>query len=218
MVCPNCKKEISDGLRFCPECGAALDGNTPAKKQKKSIVKKWWFWLIVVVLIIVLISLVGKGGSGDNSDEPAVNQPAQSDSAFSPPNDAEPTTVKQKSTDGKIGDYTVTIKDSRVTEDYEGNKILVVTYVFTNNSDKAVSMMLAVKDSLFQNGIELGNTITSYGIDDYNYENYSKDVRPGVSLDVQIAYKLNDETTDVEVEICDIYGFREPLNYTISLK
>lgn len=35
MICPNCGKEVNDGIKFCPECGADLSANnaTAANNQ-----------------------------------------------------------------------------------------------------------------------------------------------------------------------------------------
>lgn len=63
MLCPNCKKEIPDGVQICPECSATVQ---TAKKQKKPVTKKWWFWVIIVVVVIGLIGAIG-GGSDDGS-------------------------------------------------------------------------------------------------------------------------------------------------------
>jgi len=34
-VCPNCGKEVSEGIKFCPECGERLKKEfTPEEKEK----------------------------------------------------------------------------------------------------------------------------------------------------------------------------------------
>lgn len=63
MLCPNCKKEIPDGVQFCAICGANVNAPVqPATKQKKPVTKKWWFWVIIVVVAIGLISAISGGG------------------------------------------------------------------------------------------------------------------------------------------------------------
>jgi len=110
---------------------------------------------------------------------------------------------------GKIGKYNVTVKDSVVVEN-DGKKILIVTYTFTNNSDESKAFDIVITDKLFQNGVELGPVYTSWGLEEhYNPDNKSKEIRPGVSLDLQKAYELNDPTTDVEVELSEWLSFHD---------
>lgn len=211
MKCKNCGKEIPDNTGFCPECGAnqGVDSQQPTKKKKK-----WWIAIIIVVVIIVL--LIAFGNSGGNND--SGDNKAEQSSVSGETTQANVTVTKQEKPEGAIGDYIVTIKDSRITTDYEGKDVLVVTYSFTNNSDDSEAMIYAVSDKLFQNGVELGDVWSSYGIDDFSMDNQSKEIKPGVTLDVQIAYELNDTTTDVNVELSDILELSDPITYTISLK
>lgn len=201
-------------------------------KKKKPIFKKWWFWLLIVVVLIIIIGLAG--GSGDKADpaQPDVQAATTANSAenaAATQNSAETAAVTQNSVtaaqaekpqdvEGQIGRYIVTIKESRITTDYEGSPILLVTYSFTNNNDDPQSFMMAIDDKLYQNGVELGDVYTSYGIDGYNMDNASKSVQKGVTLDVQEAYKLNDTTTDVEVRLAELISFSDKyLTYTIDI-
>ena len=46
--------------------------------------------------------------------------------------------------------------------------------------------------------------------DDGNYDsnnNQSKEIKPGVTIDVMVAYKLNDTTSPVEVEVGQFLSF-----------
>jgi len=56
MICPNCGKQIPDGYKFCPYCGANLEGigvNVPKSKSSRSIAK------IIIPIILVIVILVG---------------------------------------------------------------------------------------------------------------------------------------------------------------
>jgi len=35
MICPNCGKEVPDGSKFCPYCGAKLEGNVTSQSSQK---------------------------------------------------------------------------------------------------------------------------------------------------------------------------------------
>lgn len=56
MKCNKCGQEIDVPGKFCPHCGASIDGNEePVKKQKKAkkpIFKRWWFWAIIIVFFL----------------------------------------------------------------------------------------------------------------------------------------------------------------------
>ena len=239
MYCRKCGKEIAEGATVCPYCGEA------EKEKKKSIFKRWWFWLIVAG--IAFIAIVGSAGGppGENPTQPsnaaaskhsatqervenrpgtgteATGNPAGND--VTPVETAEPTEAPTESApsetpDGKIGKYNVTIKDYRITEDSSGGNILIITYTFTNNSDESMAFMYAIEDKCFQNGVELGDVFTSWGIDDYSFDNQSKEIKPGISLDVQVAYELNDTTTDVEVELDKYFSWTDSkIVYTLPL-
>jgi hypothetical protein len=56
MFCPNCGKEIPDGSKFCPYCGASLEGkavNIPKSKSSRSIAK------IIIPIALVIVILAG---------------------------------------------------------------------------------------------------------------------------------------------------------------
>ncbi len=56
MFCPNCGKQISDGSKFCPYCGASLEGKaniiSKAKSPSRSISK------IVIPIVLIIVILV----------------------------------------------------------------------------------------------------------------------------------------------------------------
>ncbi|MEC4177002.1 DUF5067 domain-containing protein [Adlercreutzia sp. R21] len=103
-------------------------------------------------------------------------------------------------------DYAVTIDGCRVTEDYAGEPVAVVTYTFTNNSDDATSFMVALRPQVFQNGVELNTAIGS----DWDSEKYLKDVKPGSSSTVEIGYTLDDES-DLTVEVTELISFDDTI-------
>ncbi|WP_396655053.1 DUF5067 domain-containing protein [Microbacterium sp.] len=105
-------------------------------------------------------------------------------------------------------DFAVVIGESAQTEDYEGKAALVVTFTFTNNSADDANFMFAVSPKAFQDGVELENAILLS--DDFDLDNALKDVKPGVSLDVQWAYVL-DGTSDVTVEVTELISFDDTI-------
>ena len=118
---------------------------------------------------------------------------------------------------GDVGSYNVIVKDYFFDENYDDKKVIVVTYTFTNNSDVDMSYDVAIFDKCFQNGVELEKEFISMDIENYSTENKSKTIKPGVSLDIQQAYILNDEVTTIDVEIEEFLGFGDPITFTIEL-
>ena len=108
-----------------------------------------------------------------------------------------------------LGNYNIVIDSCRLAEDYSGEPIVIVKYLFTNNDDDPVSFMVAVSDDVFQNGVGLNSC---YLVDDsanYSSENQMKEIKKGVTLEVEVAYELNDTTTDIEVEVSEFISFND---------
>lgn len=221
MKCQNCGKEFTSGNK-CPECGAPVPEIDKPEKTKKPITKKWWFWVIIAVVVFVVLASVG--GNKNDSKNPAPDndnavvsqvQPEKTTVAETDKIIAE-TTVKNE---GDIGDYNVTVKNSKIESDYEGKSVLLVTYSFTNNSDKSASMAYSISDKAFQNGVELSPVYMTYGIDDYNLEDHDKELKPGVALDIKRGYYLNDSETVVNIELSELISFSDDvLKYDIAIK
>lgn len=103
-------------------------------------------------------------------------------------------------TDAVIGDYTVEILDSRLTTDWEGAPVIIITYRFTNNSEEAISAFTALYLKAYQNGVEL---LRAYFVDDYSSDNEMKDLRLATSLEIEVAFKLNDSISPVEFVVTE---------------
>lgn len=111
--------------------------------------------------------------------------------------------------DGNLGNFVCNVKESVITTDYEGNPALVVTYEFTNNSDEASSFDLSISDTAFQNGVILEMAF----MDDLEYED--KQIKPGVTIDVQKAYVLNDTENSVEIELSELFNMDSATSVTV---
>lgn len=118
-----------------------------------------------------------------------------------------------------LGDYQVEIKSARVTADWEGNPAVVITYGFTNNSSEPESFWLAFEDAVYQNGVGLEKAYFLKDGDPYDEANQNKEIKSGVTIDVDVAYVLNDTETDVEVEVKELISFSDDvISKTFSIK
>lgn len=95
-------------------------------------------------------------------------------------------------------DYEVTIDSAVLSEDYEGNLAVIVTYSWTNNSDETTSAYTALYAQVFQNGVECETTVA----DDEDDDGYMTDVKPGYGTTFSLAYVLEDES-DITVEVTE---------------
>lgn len=108
-----------------------------------------------------------------------------------------------------LGNYAVEIKSATVTQDYDGNPAVIITYSWTNNSSETTSPMFSISAAVFQDGIAMDS---AFIYDDSAYDSgmYSTDVRPGTTVDVQEAFELSNTTSPIEVEITEAFNWDDP--------
>lgn len=120
--------------------------------------------------------------------------------------------------ENNISDYKVSVKKSFVTKDFDGKAVLVVTYTFKNNSSEKASWNYTIKADAFQDGIGLNSPISSWGIENYDFHSQEKDIMPGKSVDVQEAYYLDDNKTDVEIQLSLFSVWTDKVYDTFTIK
>ena len=109
----------------------------------------------------------------------------------------------------KLGDYEVVIDSYRLAESDEGKPVIIVKYIFTNNSEDAQSFFWSLDTRAFQKGVRLS---TCYDVSDsanYADENQSKEIKDGATLEVEFAYVLDDVESDVEIEVEASFSFSD---------
>ena len=109
--------------------------------------------------------------------------------------------------DTKLGNYNVEIKSYRFASTFDGKPAIIITYSFTNNDDDSVAFYLALDDVAFQNGVGLNEAFLLESDANYSSDDQLKEIKKGATIDVEIAYELNDTTTDVEVEVKELISF-----------
>lgn len=149
---------------------------------------------IGVVAGALSCSLLLFGCSSGNSGESA-NEPAQE---------------AQQAQQAVSSQYDVTIDGCVVTQDYEGQPAMVVSYTWTNNSEEATSFLAAISAKAFQNGVELENAILMDAPEGYNSQSSMAEVKPGGTTSAQEAYLLTDQS-DVLVECSELFSWDNTL-------
>lgn len=121
---------------------------------------------------------------------------------------------------GNLGMYSVVIESSRLAEDYEGKPVIIVTYKYTNvSNDTPTAFCVAFDDNAYQNGVGLNEAYFLADNVNYNSDNQTKEIKKGASLSVEIAYSLNDTTTDVEIEVEQLFSLdSKKVTKTFKLK
>ena len=119
------------------------------------------------------------------------------------------TTETTRTNPANLGDYAVEIKSATVTQDYDGNPAVIITYSWTNNSGETTSPMLSISTAVFQDGIGMDSAFI-YDNPTYDGGMYSTDVRPGTTVDVQEAFELSNTTSPIEVEITEAFSWDTP--------
>ena len=113
------------------------------------------------------------------------------------------------SSDYNLGDYNVTIESCRLATDYEGEPIVIVQYKFENHGDDPACFSWSLEHGAFQDGIGLNECYFADDSVNYSSDNQTKEIKKGASLSVEVAYKLNDTTTDVEIEVSELVSFND---------
>ncbi len=109
--------------------------------------------------------------------------------------------------DGNLGDYKIEIVSCRIDRNLLDEDIVIIKYAFTNNGDDPASFAGALETNVYQNDIGLNETI--FGDDNYESDAQLKEIKKGATLELEIAYKLDDKTTDVEVEVKEFFSFSD---------
>lgn len=172
---------------------------------KKPFYKKPWFIILAVIIVIGIIVAAAGGGdssssssSSGNSDNAGTSEQADN---TQPAGDSQPADKAEVDTD-----YPITIDGAEVVTDSLGDKAIVVTYTWTNNSDKNASFDVALDAKAYQNGVELEVNCFVDGAECLDV----RDVRPGTTTTLKQAYKLAD-TSEVEVEVKELLSFNDDI-------
>jgi len=111
--------------------------------------------------------------------------------------------------DSNIGSVNVEINDARFTTTYDDKDVIVIKYTFTNNGEEAEAFYTSVTAKAYQNGVELERAYVLVDDDPYDDSNESKEIKSGVTLEIEVPYILGDKSADVEVEVEDWIGLSD---------
>ena len=178
-------------------------------KKLGGLLKKIGIALVVLIAVVVVI------GCSDDQSSDTTETPAQEQSETQASEDEQGEAEEEAAEEADEGPsiatdskYAVTINGFHLTEDYDGAPAIAIDYTFTNVSDDSpTSMDLATTITVYQDGLECER---AYFADD-DGDNGSSKVKAGKSIDVTLAYKLQDTTSDVEVEVAELFSWSDDL-------
>lgn len=146
--------------------------------------------LLTFIVVIVFALFAMASGSTESTDQ------GHSDA------------VPAETNSSELGDYSVTIDSCRLASDWEGKPVVIVKYIYENvSSDTSTAFFMAFEENVYQNGVGLNE---SYFVGDdanYNSDNQTKELKKGASLEVEVAYELNDTSSDIEVEVSELFSW-----------
>lgn len=115
------------------------------------------------------------------------------------------------SASGEIGNFEVSIEDAKVI-DYEGNKVIAISYKFKNNTSEPRSFDSMMTTDVTQNGSELPPVVVT-GVEGLNTNSAMTQVESGDSVTLQKTFILRDEASDVNVVV---HKYEEPQGASVS--
>lgn len=111
-----------------------------------------------------------------------------------------------------VGKPVIKITEWHLSTGYEGEEVLVIDWEWTNIETEPKYFILAVRDTVYQHGIECP---TAYGCDEVDVQRHLNNIKPGVTYTLNSAYVLQDRSP-IEIEVTDIIGRMSYLTATID--
>lgn len=158
--------------------------------------------MAAAIAAMLLAMLTACGGSADTAPQNDAGSTTADASASA--NDAANAETGAPE-EGDLGDYHVKILDAETgLKDYDGNPVIGVKYEYTNNGKENMMFDVAVSAQAFQDGVQLELAFMDEFSDEY--ENASKEIKPGTTLTCELYYALASES-DVEIEVSELISF-----------
>lgn len=173
--------------------------------------------LILTVLLIAVFSVFalasGEDEGSSNTGDTDTQQNETVSNEESDENEETNTNEAAKPNDedeNRLGNYSVVIDSCRLEKDWENKDIVIVKYLFTNvSSDEPSAFYTSLTAEVFQDGIGLNESYVPDDTADYSSDNQTKEIKKGSTIEVEVAYELNDSETDIEVEVSEWISFND---------
>ncbi len=158
--------------------------------------------ILMIVSMAAMSAAACSSAGNTSSSEADSNESSAVESSAADDTAAVETAAAESEDETNFGDYSVTIDSCRLAKDYQDADVVIVKYIFENVSDDdSASFYLTVDDNVYQDGVGLNEAYVLDDNADYSSDNQSKEIKQGASVEVEVAYELNDTTTDIDVEL-----------------
>lgn len=107
---------------------------------------------------------------------------------------------------------------TKSSNDYSGKPTILVTIEWTNTSDKNQMITTALNPKVYQNGQALDAAIYTSVPQGYDAEAALTELKAGANATTTLAYTLDDESTDVEVELSNLIDNGTKITRTFTLQ
>lgn len=206
MYCKKCGNELSEDSIFCNHCGESQN-NEEAHKKPKSLKIYLSVSLIadIICLLCVVFMIVQYHNLLNKTNE--VLKTSDSGIVYSDEN-------SNTSDDFDIGNYHIKYLSAKILNEHD-KKILVVNLNFKNNSNENASYLYSIDSKAFQNGIQLTEPLIAS--DGYSFNEKNAEVQPGIAHDIQIAFYLDDNKSNVELQFSKLFSSNIDKTITISI-
>ncbi len=175
-------------------------------------------WIVGIIVLIIAIGILTNAGGNKEIPRESSSEDSQVEQ-----NNTDVPTLNKEDEFYSVGGYGVKINEVKVVEDSlsKTGKSAIIVYKFRNDNEEPQSFNWAFSDHVYQDGVELINPELSYvdGFSSYDYTG-STNIKGGATLEVTEAYRLIDETADIEIVVgnsmMNLAGV-EPLTQKISI-
>ena len=179
---------------------SSIEGRIQMKKRGKKIV-------IIIVAVVVALIVIGSLSTDDESNGDNYGGEVTSKDEIEETYQHIESAKKEEAKN--LINCNVEIESCRLASDYTGKPIVIVKYIFTNKIDEPRAFSYSVEDGVFQNGVGLNKCYFAVDSANYSTDNQYKEIKKGATLDVEVAYELNDTETNIEVEVSEYFSFTD---------
>ena len=119
--------------------------------------------------------------------------------------------------DATYNDCYVKLNGATIVERSNGESVAVIEITFRNESEETRSCGLTFAIDAYQDGIECDKTVLLGEIGDkFDTGTNATDIKPGVELTVYKAYKMRNDTSDIEVNVRGLYDFDKKVLFEMT--
>lgn len=114
----------------------------------------------------------------------------------------------------QVGAYSITVTKLKIVNDWDGNKVLKITYDWKNNSGEATSPFVSTIFRGFQDGVE---TDWAHVSDHIDLTKHMKEAKPGASIiGVEDGIGIADMSKPLVIELEEMFSF-DNQTYTMRI-